>query len=48
MTYSADGQQAVADQHARSDQPVWLACLFQDGGTVAACGVPCQLDEKSK
>jgi hypothetical protein len=38
---SADGVQSVADQHTAPDQPVWLGCLF-DGGTVSACGVPCQ------
>lgn len=41
LTSSPDGVQAVSDEHADSEQPAWMACMFR-GGTVAACGVPCQ------
>lgn len=40
MAPGDDGAAATAlDQaHARVDQPAWVACLYQEGGTVAACG----------
>jgi hypothetical protein len=38
---SADGVQAISDEHSQPGEPDWLACLF-DGGTVSACNVPCQ------
>jgi hypothetical protein len=34
------GAAAVAEEHAAAPQEPWMACLW-DGGTVAACGVPC-------
>lgn len=36
-----DGEQSVADEHLADGGAPWLDCLFK-GGTVAACGVPCQ------
>jgi hypothetical protein len=37
---SPDGEQAVAAEHARHDQ-AWLECMFQTGGTITSCRVPC-------
>lgn len=36
-----DAKQAVADELSRVDRPDWMTCLA-DGGSVAACGAPCQ------
>ena len=35
------GLQAVAAEHARSDAPAWMLCMFEPGGTVQSCAVPC-------
>ena len=38
---SADGVTSIAQEHAMSDPPGWLVCLY-DGGTVQGCATPCQ------
>lgn len=40
LAATADGEKAVADEHALHTEPPWSACLWQ-GGTVQSCGVPC-------
>lgn len=32
---------AVEQEHVASDEPSWLACLY-DGGSIAACNTPCE------
>jgi hypothetical protein len=39
------GVTAVAQERALPDAPPWILCLF-DGGTVAACQVPCDAASK--
>jgi hypothetical protein len=41
MAPAPDGLASIAEEHARSDQPAWLVCLF-DGGSVGSCSAPCQ------
>lgn len=41
LSATPDGLQAVTDEHSDSEQPAWMACLF-DGGSIQTCNVPCQ------
>jgi hypothetical protein len=41
LAATPDGEQSVADEHGADGGAPWLDCMFK-GGTVAACGVPCQ------
>jgi hypothetical protein len=41
LSPSADGVDSVAQMHAETNQPAWMACLF-DGGSTVGCGVPCE------
>jgi hypothetical protein len=36
-----NGPSFVLAEHNLTDQPPWMACLF-DGGSVSTCGVPCE------
>jgi len=38
---AADGVQAIADEHAASNHPTWIDCMW-NGGTVIGCQVPCK------
>jgi hypothetical protein len=38
---AADGVQAIADEHAASNHPTWIDCMWA-GGTVIGCQVPCK------
>jgi hypothetical protein len=40
LAASDGGVAAVAAEHA-GPNPLWLNCLYQPGGTVASCSVPC-------
>ena len=40
LAASDGGLAAVAAEHA-GPNPLWLNCLYQPGGTVKSCGVPC-------
>ena len=41
LAQGADSQRAVADELSRVDRPDWIVCM-SDGGSVTACGAPCQ------